>query len=339
MEKKKIKVLLSALLLFLLSCMAALIMRPKKTEPISRSDFLLNTFVTVTLYDGGDEEVLEQCMALCREYENRFSKTITSSEIYRLNHRQPGEDTFALTKDTAALIRQGLYYSEVSDGAFDITIEPLSSLWNFTDGKKTVPKRKDVEAAAARVDWKNLKLDGDAITFLSPDTTIDLGSIAKGFIADRLKEYLTGINVKSAIINLGGNVLCIGERPDGVPFKIGLQKPFEGRNEIIANLGIRDMSVVSSGVYERYFVENGINYHHLLNPSTGYPYDNGLIAVTIVSPHSVDGDALSTTCFSLGLKRGLELVNSIDNVYGYFITDDYEIHYSDGAKEFIIPVF
>ena len=337
MEKKQFKRLLAVLVFFILACGAALALRPRKTEPVSRSDFLLNTFVTVTLYDSSDEEILDQCMALCREYENRFSKTIATSEIYGLNHRPAGETVFPLTKDTAALIREGLYYSRVSDGAFDITIEPLSSLWNFTDGKKVIPPQEEISEAASRVDWKNLRLDGDVLTFCSPDTTIDLGSIAKGFIADRLKEYLVSRNVKSAIINLGGNVLCIGEKPDGTPFKIGLQKPFEGRNEIISNLSINDMSVVSSGVYERHFVVDGKNYHHLLNPATGYPYDNGLIAVTIVSPRSVDGDALSTTCFSLGLEKGLELINSMDGIYGYFITDDYEIHYSDGAQKLVSP--
>lgn len=338
MEKRQLKLCLAVLAFFFLACGAALALRPKQTEPVSRSDFLLNTFVTVTLYDNGDEEILEQCMALCREYENRFSKTIPTSEIYRLNHRPEGETSFTLTKDTASLIREGLYYSRLSDGAFDITIEPLSSLWNFTDGKNVVPPEDEIQKAASRVDWKNVSLDGDVLTFHSPDTTIDLGSIAKGFIADRLKEYLLSRNVKSAIINLGGNVLCIGGRPDGSPFKIGLQKPFEGRNEIISNLSINDLSVVSSGVYERHFVSNGRNYHHLLNPATGYPYDNGLIAVTIVSPRSVDGDALSTTCFSLGLEKGLELINSMDGIYGYFITDDYEIHYSDGAQDLVLPV-
>lgn len=338
MEKRQLQILLSVLGVLFLVFAAVLTLRPRQQDPITRSDFLLNTFVTVTLYDSDDEEILEQCMALCREYENRLSKTITTSEVYRLNHRAPGEDTFTLTKDTAALIREGLQYSRISDGAFDITIEPLSSLWNFTDGKKVIPPADEIQTAAQRVDWKNISLDGDVLTFHSPDTTIDLGSIAKGFIADRLKEYLISRNVKSAIINLGGNVLCVGEKPDGEPFKIGLQKPFEGRNEIIANLSIHDLSVVSSGVYERHFIVDGKNYHHILNPSTGYPYDNGLIAVTIVSPRSVDGDALSTTCFSLGLEKGLKLINSMDGIYAYFITDDYEIHYSDGAKQLVLPL-
>ncbi len=136
MEKKQFKRLL-AVLVFLHSCLRRRFStQAEKDGPVSRSDFLLNTFVTVTLYDSSDEEILDQCMALCREYENRFSKTIATSEIYGLNHRPAGETVFPLTKDTAALIREGLYYSRVSDGAFDITIEPLSSLWNFTDGKK-----------------------------------------------------------------------------------------------------------------------------------------------------------------------------------------------------------
>ncbi len=337
MKDRQMKMFLILVGILLLGCCSALILRPKNREPIQRTDFLLNTFVSVTLYDSGDEETLEQCMALCREYENRFSKTITTSEIYRLNHREPGETTFTLTKDTADLIREGLHYSEVSDGAYDLTIEPLSSLWNFTDGKKVIPPENQIREAAGRVGWENLRLEGDTLTFLSPDTTLDLGSIAKGFIADRLKEYLVGKGVKSAIINLGGNVLCIGGLPQGRPFRIGLQKPFEDRNEIIANLDINDLSVVSSGVYERCFTVDGKNYHHLLNPKTGYPYENGLIAVTIVSPRSVDGDALSTTCFSLGLEKGMELVDSLDGIYGFFITDDYEIHYSEGAEALLDP--
>ena len=335
MKKKETRTFLALLAVLFLGCMTAVLLRPKKTEPISRSDFLLNTFVTVTLYDTEDESLLDSCMELCRTYESRFSKTISTSEIYQMNHRQPEETTFSLSQDTADLIREGLEYSRLSDGAFDITIEPLSSLWDFTSGEAVIPEESAIQAAAARVDYRNLVLDGNTLTFLSPDTTIDLGSIAKGFIADRLKEYLVGQGVKSAIINLGGNVLCIGEQPDGSPFLIGLQAPFEERNTIYANLEIHDLSVVSSGVYERHFVVDGKNYHHLLNPKTGYPYDNGLISVTILSSRSVDGDALSTTCFSLGLEKGLALVNFLDGIDAFFMTEDKEVHYSDGAEAFL----
>lgn len=304
--------------------------------PIHQSGFLLNTFVDITLYDSGDSSILDHAMALCKEYEMRFSRTIETSEIYRLNHRSPDEQTFALSEDTAALIEKALHFSEVSDGAFDITTEPLSSLWDFTGEEHVIPPKEAIEEATSRVGYENLRLDGNQLTFLSPDTTIDLGAIAKGYIADQIKAYLVDAGVTSATINLGGNVLCVGERTDHTPFRIGLQKPFAETSETFEILGITDLSVVTSGVYERHFVVNGKNYHHILNPFTGFPYDNGLISVTILSEASVDGDGLSTTCFSLGLDKGMELLNSLDGVYGCFIDEDYNVYYSDGMEAFIL---
>lgn len=306
-----------------------------KKEPISKSDFLLNTFVTITIYDGGDSRLLEESLELCREYEEKLSKTIETSEIYQLNHREKGSSFAEVSETTADLIEKGLTYSRISRGAFDITIEPLTSLWNFTGNQKQVPEAKEIAAAAKRVNYQHVSVEGNQIYFDSPETSIDLGAIAKGYIADRVKEYLVDNGVKSAIIDLGGNVLCIGSRMDGTPFRIGLQMPFKDRSETIAVLMIRDRSVVTSGVYERCFTEDGINYHHLLNPKTGYPYQNGLLSVTIVSKESVDGDGLSTTCFSMGLEKGLELINSMEGVYGYFITDDYQVHYSQGAADLL----
>lgn len=334
MNKKKICYLLALSAAFLSLC-AVRFLRPKTVTPISRSEFLLNTFVTITLYDTEDETLLDSCIQLCRDYENRFSKTISTSEIYQINHRSPDQNQFLLSDDTKRLIQIGLIYSRLSNGAFDLTIEPLSTLWNFSSGQAILPPPEQISAAAAKVDYRMLSLTGNTLTFLSPDTTLDLGSIAKGFIADRLKEFLVSRGVTSAILNLGGNVLCIGGKPDGSPFVIGLQMPFEDHNTTFANLEIRDLSVVSSGVYERHFVIDGVNYHHILNPETGYPYENGLLSVTIVSSDSIDGDALSTTCFSLGLAQGMELVNSLDGVYAFFMTEDQEVFYSEGAKELL----
>ena len=178
--------------------------------------------------------------------------------------------------------------------------------------------REEIEADLKRWDMKTVILDGRQVTFLNDETTIDLGAIAKGFIADQMKAYLEENGVKSAVINLGGNVLCVGKRPDGAPFKIGLQRPYATHTETVAALKIDDMSVVSSGVYERHFVENGVNYHHILDPATGYPYENGLTQVSIISPRSVDGDGLSTTCFALGLEEGTRLIESMDQIYGIF---------------------
>ena len=304
-------------------------------EPISATAIKLNTAVTVTIYDSNDRDLLTECMNLCDKYENVFSRTASDSELYKLNHRtltpvEGTEDTYQVSDSLAELISKGLDYSELSKGAFDIAIEPLTSLWDFTAEDPQVPEDSLIQAALPKCDYHNISVDKDKneITLKTDDTAIELGAIAKGYIADRLKDYLVSQNVKSAIINLGGNVLCIGEKPDNSAFKIGIQKPFADRSETIAVMDIKDKSVVSSGIYERCFEQNGTLYHHLLNPETGYPYDNGLIAVTIISDKSVDGDALSTTCFALGLEDGMKLAESLDDVQAFFVTSDYEIHYT-----------
>ena len=304
-------------------------------EPISATAIKLNTAVTVTIYDSKDKKLLTECMNLCDKYEKIFSRTASDSELYQLNHRELApvegtENTYQVSDDLAKLISEGLDYSELSKGAFDIAIEPLTSLWDFTAEDPQVPKDSLIQAALPKCDYHNISVDKDKneITLKTDDTAIELGAIAKGYIADRLKDYLVSQNVKSAIINLGGNVLCIGGKPDNSAFKIGIQKPFADRSETIAVMDIKDKSVVSSGIYERCFEQDGTLYHHLLNPKTGYPYDNGLIAVTIISGKSVDGDALSTTCFALGLEDGMKLAESLDDVQAFFVTSDYEIHYT-----------
>lgn len=284
-------------------------------------------------------------MALCDKYEKIFSRTDADSELYKLNHREltavnGTTDTFGLSEPLAELIRTGLSYCELSEGAFDIAIEPLTSLWDFTSDNPKVPSDSQIQKALPLCDYQNIVFsenDPKQITLKTENTAIELGAIAKGYIADRLKEYLLSQDVRSAIINLGGNVLCIGSKPDGAPFKIGIQKPFADRSETIAIMDITDKSVVSSGIYERCFEQDGILYHHLLDPETGYPYANDLIAVTIISDNSVDGDALSTTCFALGLEEGLELADSLDGVEAFFVTSDHEIHYTKDFQK-NIPV-
>lgn len=310
--------------IFLIGCAS------ENTTPISISEFKLNTIVTITIYDSQNTQLLEECMAICDRYELLFSRTNPESELYRLNHRELNSlnGTYNLSSDTAALIEKGLEYSRLSDGAFDITVAPLSDLWNFTSSSPKAPDAGQLQSVLPLVDYKNIELRGQSFRFLQDKTALDLGAVAKGFIADEIKAYLTSQGVNSAMINLGGNVLCVGNKPDGAAFKIGIQKPFADRNETIATMEITDKSVVSSGIYERFFEENQRLYHHLLNPKTGYPYNNGLISVTIISDLSVDGDGLSTACFALGLEKGMALIESLPQTDAIFITEDYEMHYS-----------
>lgn len=320
-------------------------------EPISISSIKLNTAVQITIYDSQDKALLDDCLALCDKYELIFSRTNEKSELYKLNHRKDTSDkdtntdrqttpypisgtadTWHISEDLAALLSEGLDITRESDGAFDIAIAPLTSLWDFTAEDPKAPDDAAIQKALPLCSSDGVTIDGQDITLPSDDIQFDVGAIAKGYIADRMKDLLVKKGVKSAIINLGGNVLCIGSKPDGTPFKIGIQKPFADRNETEAVMDITGKSVVSSGIYERCFKQNGKLYHHILNPKTGYPYDNSLISVTIISDQSVDGDALSTTCFALGLEDGLKFAEK-KGVQAVFITEDYELHYTDGFQD------
>lgn len=320
-------------------------------EPISISSIKLNTAVQITIYDSQDKALLDDCLALCDKYELVFSRTNEKSELYKLNHRKDTSDkdpnadgqttpypvsgtadTWHISEDLASLLSQGLSITRESDGAFDIAIAPLTSLWDFTAEDPKVPDDAAIQKALPLCSSDGVTIDGQDITLPSDDIQFDVGAIAKGYIADRMKDLLVKKGVKSAIINLGGNVLCIGSKPDGTPFKVGIQKPFADRNETEAVMDIAGKSVVSSGIYERCFKQGGKLYHHILNPQTGYPYDNGLISVTIISDQSVDGDALSTTCFALGLEDGLKFAEK-KGVQAVFITEDYELHYTDGFQD------
>lgn len=301
------------------------------TTPISKSSFKLNTVVSITLYDSQDESIIDEAFQLCDYYENLLSRTKKESEIYQLNEK--AHNSYTVSDETKELLTKGFHYSQLSDGAFDLTLEPLTSLWNFGSSEERLPSQDEIKEALTHVGYQYLTLDGNKITFEKDGMGIDLGAIAKGYIADKIKEFLISKDVNSAIINLGGNILCVGEKPDGSAFKVGIQKPFKDRNETIAVVEIRDLSVVSSGIYERFFTVDGKNYHHILNPATGYPYENDLTSVTIISKESVDGDALSTTCFALGLEKGMKLIESLPDTYAVFITSDYELHYTKGFKE------
>ena len=299
-------------------------------QPVSRTVTVFDTVVTITVYDKDSEDVLDACVAKCEDYNARFSRTSEGSEIYELNHAN-GEPV-TLSGDSVDLIQTGVEFSRLADGKFDITIAPLSDLWDFKNNTGTVPDDAAIQEAKSHIGYENVRGDGNTVQLLDPEAAIDLGGIAKGYIADQLKAYLKEQNVSHALINLGGNVLALGGKPDGSDYNIGIQKPFAQNGEAITSVKIKDQSVVSSGIYERYYRVNGKLYHHILDTSTGYPVENHLYQVTIISDISMDGDALSTTCFSLGLKKGMQLVEQTDGVEAIFVSDDGTITCSSGIN-------
>ena len=309
----------------LLICMVSCILSGcnfKAQEPISKTGFYFDTVISITIYDSNDETLLEQCFTHCEELENLLSRTIPTSDISRINSAAGASVTVSDT--TIELLKQGIYYGEMTGGAFDITIAPLSDVWNFKENTGTLPTDHAVTEALSHVSYKTIQIDGNTVTLTDPETAIDLGGIAKGYIADVLKEFLKSKGVKSALIDLGGNILTLGTKPDGTAFQIGIKKPFDTK-EVITSVSASDLSVVTSGSYERYFEVDDVKYHHILDTENGYPASTGLLSVTILSEKSIDGDALSTSCFALGLEKGRSLIDSLEGIDAIFITEDYEI--------------
>jgi len=310
----------------------------KNVEPTTVSGFKFNTYISITAYSKVDSSVLDKCLDLCDTYENLYSRTIANSTLSKMNNHEITE----IPAELAALIQYGIQYGDLSNGTFDITIGSVSSLWDFTSDNPQVPNSSDIQEELLYVNYKNISLqkkpgsDDTYLISIPTGTIIDLGAIAKGYIADKLKDYLLDNGVTSALINLGGNILCVGNKPNDTAFNIGVKKPFSESGESLVTLKITDKSIVSSGTYERCFTKDGHFYHHILDPRTGYPYDNQLTSVTIISDSSVQGDCLSTTCFTLGLDKGLKLVESLDGIEAIFVTSDNQIHYSSGASKYIV---
>ena len=305
----------------------------RNAEPVTETGFYLDTIVQITLYDtnGVDscKENIRECFTLIDDYEHLFSATIEGSDIWNINHADGNPVT--VSDDTISLLQTALHYCELTDGQVDLTVLPLSELWNFGSEKDPYrPGDEEIEEAVSHIDYHTVRIDGNTVTLSDPEASIDLGFIAKGYIADRLKEYLLSQDIESACISLGGNLVTIGSKPDGQPYRIGIQKPFAPEGEIITAIDVTDASVVSSGVYERYYYEGATLYHHLLDTSTGFPANKNIAGVTILAPLSVDADALSTTCYFLGIDAGIQLIESLENTEALYITMDGELICSDG---------
>lgn len=311
----------------------------RQSKPESESSFLLGTLVELSFY-GGDygKDVFREAFRTISQYENILSRNISTSEISALN-RNSGTSSVKISESTYFLMEKGHYYSDVSGGLFDISIGPLVSLWGIGTEDAKVPSVSEIEKAVKLVDYRKISLvhdqeKGEYSAFLEKQgMQVDLGAIAKGYIADQVKELVTGRGVNSAIINLGGNVLLVGKKPDGSFFRIGIQDPFDNRGKYLGILEAEDVSIVTSGIYERYFEEDGRIYHHILDPVTGFPVENEIMGISVITEKSVDGDALSTALFMLGLEKAVDFVNSRDSIDAIIISRDKKIYLAGNFSE------
>lgn len=317
--------------LFLISSLSLVGCRQK---PLSRQTFVLGTIVSITLYDHQDNTLIDQAFSKLTEIENQLSIHKDYTLIDTVN-QNAGLLPTPVDAETYALIQKGIQYSKLTDGAFDLTIGPLTSLWNIGSPNARVPSVTEIQEVLPYVNYQLVTLNepNQTIFLQKKGMILDLGGIAKGYAADIVTELLKEANVKSAIINIGGNVVILGDTPKTV----GIQDPLSPRGQTLGTIQVANGSIVTSGIYERYLTdEQGKTYHHILNPKTGYPFENELASVTILSDYSIDGDALSTSAFALGLEKGLAFIENLPHTEALFITKDKTFYSTSGFPSFTL---
>jgi len=267
---------------------------------ISETRLLLDTYCTITIHGDVDSGLLDEAFRLCEELEALLSITIEGSDVWRINNS--GGLPVTIDSRTIEVINAGLVFGELSDGMLDITIGRLSRLWDF-GGEPNVPSGSEIERALETVDYKKVIVAGDTVQLENPDAWIDLGAIAKGYIAYEIAKFLAENDVSGALIDLGGDIVAVGSRQDGTPWRIALREPYGEANEWIGVIEVKWASVLGSGTYERRFEKDGVQYHHILDPTTGMPVSSDVVSATVITETAVLGEGLSTIAVLLGSER------------------------------------
>lgn len=267
----------------------------------------MDTYMTITCYGDRCQEALDAATEEIQRLDDLLSVGNESSEISLLNAQGSAE----LSEDTATMVSEALQLYKTTQGAFDITVYPLMELWGFTTGDFAVPETEQLESLLSCMGSEYLTFDEAENTLtLGEGQGVDLGGIAKGFTSDRLMEIFEEYDLVSGMVSLGGNVQCYGTKPDGSLWRCGIQNPLEPEDSssMLGILSVENKAVITSGAYERYFEDEttGKTYHHILDPQTGYPANNGLISVTVVSEQGMLADGLSTACYVMGLEKTLQ---------------------------------
>jgi len=302
-----------------------------------RDIMALGTFINIKAFNGEKDNItkaLDESISRIKEIENMVSVNIYGSDIDKIN-RNSGEKELVVSEETLELTERALYYSELSKGAFDLTIYPLVKLWGVGTENAKVPSKEEIEEKLKLIDYNNVHIDRDKMSILveKENGGIDLGAIAKGYIGDEVKEIFLNYGITSGYLNLGGNVVVIGGKLDGSPWKIGVRNPYGENGEYFGILRVTDKTVVTSGNYERFLIENGKRYHHILDTESGYPVENSVVSTTIIAQKSEDGDGLSTATFVLGKDKGIELLESLEGVEGIVVMENREVYLTSGIKE------
>jgi thiamine biosynthesis lipoprotein len=304
-------------------------------EPLSRTEHVLWVQCSVTLYDHADPSTLDAVFRRLRELDSRLSVDVPGSELDAVSDAA-GRAPVRVGEDVFRVVGKGLDLAEISEGLFDPTVGPLVKVWRMNGNDARIPEDADIARARALVNWRDVVMDAKAHTiFLKRQgMRLDAGGLLKGFAADETVRILGARGVRSAMIDLGGDVFAMGSRPDGGPWRIGIQNPDAARGTLLGVVRVVGRSVVSSGVYEHFFVQGGRRYHHIMDTRTGYPVDNDLTQVTVISAGSMDADGFGLTLFCLGPVRGLALAASL-GIDAIMVSADHRVYTTAGARRML----
>lgn len=339
MYKFTTRLVLIIIILLTLSCQRV----QDKNNEVFETRIMLGAPLIIRLYEGGDKKLLDTIFDEIEIIERTMStstKDYQTTEIIEINKHSSltkKNETFksTISLSVAEVLESSLEIARLTQGSFDPTIQPIIALWGWGSDSTRIPNHHEILNTLSKVDWKKISINpiednpNRKMLMMEGQQGIDVGGIAKGYAADIAQQKLVENGVTSAIIDFGGNIVAVGNKKDGSLWKIGIQKPYENVGEMIAIVETEETSVVTSGIYERFFEENGKKYSHLINPTSGYPVDNRLQSVTILCKESIVADGLSTGIFVLGLEDGLKLVNQLNEVEAIFITQNQKVYISN----------
>jgi thiamine biosynthesis lipoprotein len=321
---------IAAVAAFAATLVVVLLVRAHFSDPVQkRTRFIMDTYCTIQA-PGGSEVIPAINRALDRmtELDNKFSIFNKKSPVYAFNEY----NTPITDPEIVKITKDMIYAAEKSEGLLDLTIVPLEEVWGFyTGGTPHLPRPEEIKEAMKKVNYRNIIIKEGKVTKKYPWVKIDFGTIAKGYAVEEAGIVLINNGIKSALIDGGGNIEAIG-RYKGKPWKVGIKNP---RGEgVIGVLDAENLAITTAGDYERYFEKDGVIYHHIMDPYTGYP-GKKMISVTVVSPSSLTADTWDTALFLLGKEKALKLASELNGVECILVTPDGKITYSKGLEKYL----